>query len=220
VLVRRLSAIENLGSMDTLCTDKTGTITEGVVHLDGAYDSSGAPSAQVLELAAINASFETGISSPLDDAIVAASRPPLGGVSKLGEIPFDFVRKRATIVVRTPEGGARLVVKGAFHHVLEICTTTDDGTVLDGAACARLERLYERWTSDGIRVLAVATRLLPLQVEYRRQDENGMVFAGFLTFTDQPKPGVDEAIAQLSRLGVSVKVITGDSRLVWFYRSR
>jgi Mg2+-importing ATPase len=217
VLVRRLTAIENLGSMDTLCTDKTGTITEGAVRLDGAFDGLGSRSAHVLDLAAINASLETGISSPLDEAIVAAAGPPLETVTKLGEIPFDFVRKRAAVVVRTPQGGARLIVKGAFHQVLEVCTRSEDGGALDATVRARLEQQYQRWTSDGIRVVAVGTRLLPPETEYTRQHESGLAFAGFLTFVDRPKSGVEEAITHLSRLGVSIKVITGDSRLVAEY---
>jgi P-type Mg2+ transporter len=111
VLVRHLNAIENLGSVDVLCVDKTGTRTEGVVQLEGAYDVAGAPSSDVLDLAAWNAAFETGIASPLDDAILAARTPTAGGARKLAEIPFDFTRKRVTVVFARPEG-VHLVTKG------------------------------------------------------------------------------------------------------------
>lgn len=121
VLVRRLNAIENLGSMDILCTDKTGTLTEGVVRLEGAYDPDGNSSTSVLELAAINAATETGLENPLDDAILQARTPNLEGLEKLAEIPFDFMRKRISVVVKTGTG-ARLITKGAFDHVLEVCT--------------------------------------------------------------------------------------------------
>jgi P-type Mg2+ transporter len=213
VLVRRLNAIENLGSMDVLCTDKTGTLTEGVVQVEGAYDASGQRSQHVLDLGACNAALETGISSPLDEAISSACHPDLTRVRKLGEIPFDFVRKRVTVVVREP-GGVRLVTKGAFHHVLEICARTVDGALLDDAACAVLERRYDEWSSRGIRVLAVAVRAIDERPVYGRDDERDMTFMGFLTFFDRPKEGVADAIADLAALGVSVKLISGDSRLV------
>ncbi len=138
MLVRRLNAIENLGSMDILCTDKTGTLTEGVIRVEGAYDSLGAPSADVLELAAQNAALETGLDNPLDEAILGARRPDLSGIRKLAEIPFDFVRKRVTVAV-SDAAGARLIIKGAFHHVLEVCTRTGDGAPLDAARIRQLE---------------------------------------------------------------------------------
>jgi Mg2+-importing ATPase len=213
VLVRRLNAIENLGSMDTLCTDKTGTLTEGVVQLEGAYDASGRPSDEVLDLGASNATLETGIASPLDDAITKARTPDLAQARKLGEIPFDFLRKRVTVVIQRG-GGAQLVTKGAFHQVLEICSRSADGAALTPAARDAVERRYEAWTRRGIRVLAVAARSLPEQRMYGRDDERDMTFMGFLTFLDRPKDGVAQTIAELAGMGVSVKLITGDSRLV------
>ena len=213
VLVRRLNAIENLGSMDILCTDKTGTLTEGVIRVEGAYDSTGAPSSEVLELAARNAALETGLDNPLDEAILNARRPDLSGVHKLAEIPFDFVRKRVTVAI-SDAAGARLIIKGAFHHVLEVCTRTEDCDALDADRIQRLEACYEEWSHKGIRVLAVAARAIPEQQSYSRDDERDMTFMGFLTFLDQPKEGVADAIPHLSRLGVSLKLITGDNALV------
>lgn len=213
VLVRRLNAIENLGSMDVLCTDKTGTLTEGVVQVEGAYDASGQPSQNVLDLGACNAALETGVSSPLDEAIAKARRPDLTRLRKLGEIPFDFVRKRVTVVVQDA-GGVRLITKGAFHQVLEICTRSADGAPLDDPARAILERRYEEWTGRGIRVLAVAARIVEAKAVYRHEDERGLTFMGFLTFLDRPKEGVRDAIAGLAALGVSIKLISGDSELV------
>jgi len=213
VLVRRLNAIENLGSMNVLCTDKTGTLTEGVVQVEGAYDAHGQPSAQVLGLAACNATFETGIVSPLDDAITRACAEDMSRNRKLGEIPFDFVRKRITVAV-AHEDGARLIVKGAFHHVLEICSSMCDGSEMNDVARGALEHQYEAWTSRGVRVLAVATRSVEERVSYSRDDEHDMTFVGFVTFLDRPKEGVVEAIEALASLGVSIKIITGDSRLV------
>jgi Mg2+-importing ATPase len=137
VLVRRLNAIENLGSMDVLCTDKTGTLTEGVVELEGAYDASGAHADGVLELGAVNAALETGLPSPLDDAILEARTPNTAHLRKLAEIPFDFVRKRVSVVVEG-EGGIQLVTKGAFHHVLEAASgsRTAQRLMLGNALCS------------------------------------------------------------------------------------
>jgi Mg2+-importing ATPase len=213
VLVRRLAAIENLGSMDILCTDKTGTLTEGVVRVEGAYDPAGAPSHAVLQLAAVNAALETGIASPLDQALVNACRPDLRAVQKLAEIPFDFVRKRVTVVIRDTTG-VRSITKGAFRQVLDVCTHAADGMALGDPQRGDLERRYEDWTRRGIRVLAVASRRADEKQAYTREDECRFTFAGFVTFLDQPKEGVADAVRNLAALGVSVKVISGDSRLV------
>jgi P-type Mg2+ transporter len=213
VLVRRLSAIENLGSMDTLCTDKTGTLTEGVVRLAGAYDARGEPSQVVLELAARNAALQTGLTNPLDEAIVGALVPALQSTDKVAEIPYDFVRKRLSVIVRM-EGELRLITKGAFEPMLGVCTHTADGAALDAAERARLTERFQSWSREGIRVIAVAERALPEQPAYGREDEKELRFVGFLTFFDRPKAGVREAIQDLERLGVRVKLITGDSRLV------
>jgi Mg2+-importing ATPase len=221
VLVRRLNAIENLGSMDVLCTDKTGTLTEGVVRLEGAYDEAGLPSDEVLRLGALNASLETGLPNPLDDAILAVGaspgsppRAPLAGaVRKLGEIPFDFTRKRVSVIVQDA-AGIRLITKGAFAHVLEICDRLPDGAPIQAEQRSQLERRHQAWSSAGIRVLAVAGRALDAQSLYGRQDEHGLTFWGFLTFLDRPKDGAAAAIRDLAALGVSVKVITGDTKLV------
>ena len=213
VLVKRLNAIENLGSMDVLCTDKTGTLTEGVVHLDGAYDERGGGSPEVLELASWNAALQTGLTNPLDEAILRAHEPDLSGVRKLGEIPYDFVRKRLSVVVRS-SSGITLVTKGAFEQVLEACAQSADGGPLDAAKRAGLRNRHLEWSAQGTRVLAVATRILNEKPSYGRDDERDLAFAGFLAFLDRPKEGVAEALEDLAKLGVSVKLITGDSRLV------
>jgi Mg2+-importing ATPase len=213
VLVRHLKAIENLGSMDVLCTDKTGTLTEGVVRLQGAYDSAGVASEAVLLLAAQNAALETGLSNPLDDAILEAAHTDISPALKLAEVPFDFTRKRVSVAVRTPTG-ARLVTKGAFHHVLEVCTSQADGSPLDARGRAELEARYDAWSAQGIRVLAVAERALGEQPSYGREAERSLNFAGFLTFSDRPKAGVNDALRGLTELGVTVKIITGDSKRV------
>ncbi len=214
VLVRRLNAIENLGSMDVLCTDKTGTITEGVVQLQGGYDPSGRPSAEVLRLAAVNAAFATGVPNPLDDAILAAAPPAdVAAVRKTAEIPFDAVRKRASVIVATASG-ARLIAKGAFHAVLDVCTNLPDDAPFDAAARSRLEEQYRAWGEQGIRVVAVASGPVAEGAPAGRELEKALTFAGFLTFLDRPKEDAADAIRALADLGVAVKIITGDARPV------
>ncbi len=215
VLVRHLSAIENLGSMDVLCTDKTGTLTEGVVSLEGAYDVSGRPSALVLERAAWNAALQTGLSNPLDEAIVAAAHPSLEGIRKLGEIPFDFVRKRVAVVLETSGGETLLISKGASTGMLEACAS-----VLDPALQSQLEERIRNWNREGVRVLAVAVRAIENRDRYTREDEEGLSLLGFLTFVDRVKADAAAAVASLGRLGVGIKIVTGDSVLVAEHAAR
>jgi Mg2+-importing ATPase len=212
VLVRRLNAIENLGSVDILCTDKTGTLTEGVVSVEGAYAEDGTPSDFVLELAARNAALQAGLTNPLDEAILKAHGPDLTSIEKLAEIPFDFTRKRLSVIIQSTE--PLLIMKGAFHHVMEVCSQTFEGTALDSSQKDQLEAHYTKWSSRGIRVIAVATRSMERKPVYNRDDEKDMRFVGFVTFLDRPKEGVAKAISDLSALGVSIKLITGDNKLV------
>jgi Mg2+-importing ATPase len=243
VIVRRLASIENFGSMDVLCTDKTGTLTEGVVRLDGALDAQGQPSDEVLRLAYLNAYFQTGLANPLDEAIIAiahagrgeafapsnagsetktqANASPLQGFTKVDEIPYDFVRKRLSVVVQ--EAGAQgpallLITKGALDNTLAVCTQVQDGGVtvpLDDAHLSQIQQRYADWSAQGYRVLGVARRgITPEERPYTREDEHDLIFAGFLLFFDPPKPGVQETLADLASLGVQIKIITGDNRLV------
>jgi len=221
VIVRRLASIENFGSMDVLCTDKTGTLTEGVVRLDGALDPAGQPSEQVLRLAYLNAHFQTGLANPLDEAIQAAARPDLAGVAKVDEIPYDFVRKRLSVVVDEGHGAAPLMItKGALEGVLAVCTAVQEGDAalpLDEARRAGLLVRYTDWSQQGYRVLGIATARVAAKeppAAYTRDDERAMVFAGFLLFFDPPKAGVQQTVADLANLGVQLKIITGDNHLV------
>jgi Mg2+-importing ATPase len=217
VIVRRLESIENFGSMDVLCTDKTGTLTEGVVQLDGALDVQGQPSDKVFRYAYLNAHFQTGLANPLDEAIVAHAQPDISGFSKVDEVPYDFVRKRLSVVVSRVGNPTYLITKGASDNVLAVCSQVQEGgTVvpLDDVRQTQIRRRYEEWSGQGFRVLGVATKPVPPQPAYTRADEHGLTFAGFLLFFDPPKPGVQETIADLAQLGVQLKIITGDNRLV------
>ncbi len=220
VIVRRLNAIENFGSMNVLCTDKTGTLTLGVVKLDAALDTAGQSSTEVLRRAGLNAQFQTGLANPLDDAIVAAAqeaRLDLAAFTKVEEIPYDFVRKRLSVVVQN--GASRqMITKGALDNVLAACTQIRHGdavTRLEGEQRQMVQKRYAEWSSKGFRVLGLALKPVPgLAHTFTRDDERDLTFAGFLLFFDPPKPGMEQTLADLARLGVTLKIITGDNRLV------
>jgi len=219
VIVRRLEAIENLGSMDILCTDKTGTLTEGVIHLDGWMDIDGRASSEVLLLARLNAMFQSGMANPLDQAIVASTSSGSGESAflKRDEIPYDFIRKRLSVVVTAPAGETLMICKGAIDAVLEVCgSVRDSGSqhALDESIHARITDRFRAWSEQGYRVLGVATRRLTESGPYGRQDEAGLCFDGFLLFLDPPKQGVQSRLAELADRGVAVKMISGDNRYV------
>lgn len=221
VIVRRLNAIENFGSMDVLCTDKTGTLTEGVVRLDGALDTQGQPSPAVLRTAYLNAVYQTGLSNPLDDAIQAAAKTAnveIGSEQKTAEIPYDFVRKRLSVVTANAQGQQTLITKGALDKVLSICAQLQDGNEvhpLDSSARAKIENQFSEWSEKGFRVIGLATKTLDARPEtFSTVDENAMTFAGFLLFFDPPKADVQQVIVDLAKRGVQLKIITGDNQKV------
>ncbi len=163
VIVRRLNAIENFGSMDVLCTDKTGTLTEGVVRLDGALDLDGQPPRKCSAMPIWNAHFQTGLANPLDEAISLAEGTGSGGSCtkhKVDEMPYDFVRKRLSIVVQEKHEAAHLDYQGCLDNVLEVCTSVQDGEKampLDADGWSRSRR-FAAWSDQGFRVLGVATK--------------------------------------------------------------
>ena len=224
VIVRRLNSIENLGSMDVLCTDKTGTLTVGVVQLDGALDLQGQPSAAVLRNAGINAALQSGLANPLDDAVLAAVRSAgldLATAKRVDEIPYDFQRKCLSVVVDEPEGKRRLITKGALANVLERCSSAGpESAPLDAALRADTEARFEAWSTQGYRVLGVASRALQPPHEgshpgpYTQADEQALNFDGFLLFMDPAKPDARQTLLDLRQRGVALKIITGDNHAV------
>ncbi len=218
VIVKRLSAIHDLGSMDVLCSDKTGTLTDARIALIREVDLDSRDSPGVLRWAEINATFETGLKSPLDEAILAAATIDITGWRKIDEVPFDFERRRVSVLVEG-EGRRLLVVKGAPEDVLGLADRQEtlDGAVLplDDAARARARATFDALGNDGFRVLAVAWREVePDRVHADVSDETALAFAGFLAFLDPPKAGAREALAELAGLGVAVKIVTGDNERV------
>jgi Mg2+-importing ATPase len=222
VIVRRLDSIENLGSMDIFCTDKTGTLTEGIIVLQDATDADGRTSAEIKQLAFLNAAFETGIENPLDAALVTAGQNAgltTQGYRKIGEIPYDFQSKRLTIVMADDSDASQhlIVTKGAFENVLALCSLVDRAGVnvpLTADQHERLEAFYQAKGEAGFRVLAVATRKIAAQDHYAHHDEGGLAFAGFLVFFDPPKKDAQKTLSDLTSLGIHVKVISGDNRHV------
>ncbi len=205
VIVKHLPAIQNFGSIDVLCSDKTGTLTSGVLTLEQAIDPSGAPSDEVFRLAYINSRLETGIRSPLDAAVLRHGEIDVSAYRKLDELPFDFERRRLSIAVQPPDKNeCLLVTKGAVEAILAL-------SVMEPAARDEALSRYRDLTARGLRVVAVAHRTLPLRAAYALADETAFVFDGFLAFADPILPGVPALIEQLRADGVAVKILTGDS---------
>jgi P-type Mg2+ transporter len=216
VIVKKLASIENFGSMNVICSDKTGTLTEGIVHLQSALDAEGAPSDKVLLYAYLNAFYETGSTDPIDNAIRSHRQFDLTGYEKADEIPYDFLRKRLSILVSHADTHL-MVTKGALRNVLALCSgvETRNGTVVDIAGMHdAIQNQFEKFSKQGCRTLGVAYKNLGTRPSIIRDDEMGMTFLGFLVLFDPPKPNIIDIIGQLKHLGVSLKVITGDNQLV------
>jgi P-type Mg2+ transporter len=216
VIVKRLASIENFGSMNVICSDKTGTLTEGSVHLQSALDVEGAPSDQVLLYAYLNAFYETGFTNPIDEAIRTHRKFDLSSYRKVDEIPYDFLRKRLSILVAHDETHL-MVTKGALASVLAVCASADagGGTLVDIVARRdRIQQHFEAFSHQGYRTLGVAYKNMGTESRISKDHEAGLTFLGFLVLFDPPKPNILETIVRLKNLGVSLKVITGDNHLV------
>jgi P-type Mg2+ transporter len=216
VIVKRLASIENFGSMTVLCTDKTGTMTEGIVKVRGAFDLDGKDSEKTLLYGFLNAHFESSFLDPIDDAIRNGRKFDVAEFRKLHEIPYDFIRKRLTVLVAKKSETIQ-ITKGALTSVLDVCSRAErpDGTVVDiREARGAIEALYEKYSRDGLRTLGVAYSLAPERTKIARNTERDMTFLGILQLADPPKAGAAQAIAELNLMGVELKMITGDNKLV------
>jgi Mg2+-importing ATPase len=216
VIVKRLASIENFGSMNVLCSDKTGTLTEGLVQLHAVLNVEGQESEKALLYAYVNASYETGFMNPLDEAIRRYRQFDLSHMSKLDEVPYDFIRKRLTILV-AKDNANLMVTKGALSNVLAVCSSAEmpDGHVVDIALVQeKINQQFRDLSSKGFRTLGLAYKDMGSQTSMKKDDEIGMTFLGFLVFFDPLKEGIVEVIKTLKESGVTLKVITGDSELV------
>ncbi len=215
VIVKRLAAIENFGSMNILCSDKTGTLTDGVVRVHSALDSRGETSEQVLLLSYLNAMFESGFVNPIDHALRQLTQfgDQLKAFSKVDEVPYDFIRKRLSVVVA--QGGTHtMITKGALKNVLDACTHVQTATGVESiqASLSQITALFEHYSQGGFRVLGLATRDVSGDPIINRDDEAGMTFGGFLLLEDPLKADIGETLRELAHLGITLKIITGDNR--------
>jgi P-type Mg2+ transporter len=222
-IVKRLNSIQNFGAMDILCTDKTGTLTQDRIILEQHLDVHGDESERVLEYAYLNAAYQTGLKNLLDVAVIDYARENQRGgpdiaYHKVDEVPFDFLRRRLSVIVEADADQHLLVCKGAVEEVLNVCTAVEDhGQVVPLCAEMRDEvnALADDLSTDGLRVLAVGYREFPgIRDEYHLEDEADLTLLGCITFLDPPKETAGPAIAALKEHGVSVKILTGDSELV------
>ena len=217
VIVKRLESIEDFGAMSVLCTDKTGTMTIGEVELEGTLGPDSQPSTVVKRLALLNAKFQTGFANPIDQAIVAGVKDQnLGTARRLAELPYDFTRKLLSVLV--DDGGTvEMITKGALDQVLAACSTVASPTGPPAPLAAQapaIQTAYEQLSAQGFRVLGVASKLMPGASGLTLDDEKELTFEGLLTFLDPPKETAKGTIRDLNSSGISVRMITGDNRLV------
>ncbi|WP_293765354.1 magnesium-translocating P-type ATPase [uncultured Aquitalea sp.] len=225
VVVKRLNAVQNFGAMDVLCTDKTGTLTQDRIILEHHLDATGRKDESVLRLAWLNSAHQSGMKNLMDNAVLERAaalghKPDDAGLSKVDELPFDFVRRRLSVVLRRTDGSQQMVSKGAVEEMLAVCShVMQNGAVapLDAAARQALTALASEYNADGYRVLLVASRdICPTESKdrYLPADEHSLTVHGLLTFLDPPKDSAAEAIKALRDYGVAVKVLTGDNPVI------
>ena len=215
VIVKRLSSIENFGSMNILCSDKTGTITEGKVKLKDTLSVEGLHSEKVFQYAWLNAHFQQGFDNPIDIAISSDHKGPVNDYIVLSEIPYDFIRKRLTVQVKNKSENIA-ITKGALNAILSICDSAETANgITDIKTCkADILKQYIQFSQSGYRTLGVAYKQVTADGNFTKADENGMVFLGFITLFDPPKANINETLDNLKKLGVALKIITGDNALV------
>jgi P-type Mg2+ transporter len=215
VIVKRLAAIENFGSMNVFCTDKTGTLTEGEVKIHAAIDAEGKDSQRVLFYAYLNAASESGYTNPIDVAIRQHQTFDIASYQKLDEVPYDFHRKLLSILFAS-EHRQLIITKGALKNVLDVCATVEmaPNRIVDiNSDRQKLQQQAEEFGSKGFRVLGVAYRVFD-KASFSKADETDLTFLGYLALFDPPKAGIADTLKELADLGVTPKMITGDSRAV------
>ncbi len=223
VVVKHLASVQNFGAMDILCTDKTGTITEGRVVLERFLNTAGAEDEQVLQYAYLNSYFQTGLNNLMDEAVLKHSEVKKEikidkNYKKIDEIPFDFARRRMSVVVENDKQEHILICKGAIEEITAHCTHIEkDGKILDIKSASEYikKNIEDELNSDGFRVVAVAYKKEPAEKNrYTIEDENDLILIGFLAFLDPPKTTAKDTIAMLEKSGIKVMVLTGDNVLV------
>jgi Mg2+-importing ATPase len=215
VIVKRLASIENFGSMNVLCSDKTGTLTEGTIKMQSILYFNGNPSSKALLYAYLNASYQTGFTNPIDEAI-CANHLDVTGYEKLDEVPYDFIRKRLSILV-SKESMNLMITKGSLKDVLAVCTQveTSEGTVVQITGVdQQIQQHFQEFSSKGFRVLGIAYKDIGSEKLITKGSEVGMTFLGFLVLFDPAKSKIAETISELKHLGISLKIVTGDNQLV------
>ncbi len=216
VIVKKLSAVPSFGSMNILCTDKTGTLTENKIEVVEYTDYLGKHSEEVFRMAYLNSSFQTGIRNPMDEAVLLFKKPSMGSAAKVDEVPYDFNRKRMSVVVREHKK-IIMITKGAPEEILGICTHLSLGgkrTPFTKRSMKQALSVYNSLSSSGYRVLAVSKREMTQKKSYSKNDEAGMELVGFVSFLDPAKKDVRGVVEEMQGLGVEIKVITGDNELV------
>ena len=220
VIVKKLNAIENFGSMTVMCSDKTGTITQGRVKLDSALDCNGEKSDNVSKLASINSYFQEGYTNPIDQSILEANKNDFSKYEKIFEIPYSFESKLLSIVVKTDldfDGRNIMVTKGALTSILNICKTYEKSDKSSGdieEVRTHILNLFDKYSSQGYRILGLAYKFIEDDIETKNQRAEDMVFVGLLLFVDPLKDDIKDVVAEMNRLGVSLKMITGDNSLI------
>jgi Mg2+-importing ATPase len=212
VIVKKLASIQNLGEVNLLCTDKTGTITEGIISVSGLVDSSGKENDYVKKLAFWNASFETGYANPIDEALKKLNSDTKVLPQKIGEVPYDFIRKRLSIAV--DDGTEKILIsKGAYAQIVGICTKIRlDNSNVEALNLQQvaMDKQFEQYGINGLRVIGVCYKKIETN-SIVKEDEAEMIFAGFILLQDPVKQGIIETINELKKLAVGLKIITGDN---------
>lgn len=215
-IVKKLASIQNLGAVDIFCSDKTGTLTEGVISVQAGVDAAGEANEKVLRFAYLNARFETGFSNPLDEALRNLKEVNSAGYTKFDEVPYDFIRKRLSIVV-TKDERHLLLTKGALRNVLDVCVTAEDAKGNIAPIQGQLQSIqstYEKFSREGFRTIGICYKDITGDPVINKDDETEMTFLGFVVLADPPRKDVVETVQHLNASGVTLKLITGDNKLI------